>query len=210
MFKNRIEAGYDLGLKLKSKNIINPVLLALPRGGVIIGNEVAKILGAELDVVISRKIGSPEDEEFGIGAMAEDEVPFFNPDLGDRYDFSGKAVTDIILSQRIELNRRMAHYRGNRALPDVRGKNVILIDDGLATGVTAAAAGAFIRKLGPRTLYLAVPVGPKRPSSVISKLFDEIIVLSTPPDFHGVGMCYKDFTQVEDAEVKHILNDYHP
>jgi putative phosphoribosyl transferase len=210
IFKNRIEAGQVLGLKLRSKHITNPIVLALPRGGVIIGNEVAKILGTELDVVISRKIGSPEDEEFGIGAMAEDEVPFFNPELGDRYDFSGKKVTDIILSQKKELNRRITHYRGNRILPEVRGRNVILIDDGLATGVTAAAAAAFLRKFGPSALYLAVPVGPKHPGPMISNLFDEIIVLATPNEFQGVGMCYRDFAQVEDAEVKHILNDYHP
>lgn len=208
-FKDRIHAGQKLGERLLVRAFPKPVILALPRGGVPVAEEVARTLGAPLDVVIARKIGAPGHEEFGIGALSEDEVPHFNPGMSNYFDISGVEVKAIVKAETEELRRRIAHYRGDRQLPDLVGKTVILIDDGLATGVTAAAAGTFLRTLGPKELIFAAPVCPGNIGTTIREQFDEIICLQSPQNFQAVGLWYENFRQVEDDEVMFILNKHH-
>lgn len=208
-FKDRIQAGHMLGEKLLIRAFSEPVILALPRGGVPVAEEVARILGAPLDVVIARKIGAPGHEEFGIGALSEDEVPHFDPRLTNYFHVTGAEIKAIVKAETEELRRRIAHYRGGRELPDLEGKTVIIIDDGLATGVTAAAAGAFLRTHQPKELIFAAPVCPLEISPEVSEQFDEIICLQSPRNFQAVGLWYEKFHQIEDEEVMHILNRHH-
>jgi putative phosphoribosyl transferase len=208
-FKDRIHAGRKLGERLLVRAFSEPVILALPRGGVPVAEEVARIHGAPLDVVIARKIGAPGHEEFGIGALSEDEVPHFNPGMSNYFNISGAEVRTIVKAETEELRRRIANYRGGRALPDLEGKTVILIDDGLATGVTAAAAGAFLRTLVPKELIFAAPVCPENIGPKVREQFDEIICLQSPRNFQAVGLWYENFSQVEDDEVMFILNKHH-
>jgi putative phosphoribosyl transferase len=208
-FKDRIEAGRKLGERLLIRAFWQPVILALPRGGVPVAEEVARILGAPLDVVIARKIGAPGHDEFGIGALSEDEVPHFDPRMTNYYDVTGAEIKAIVKAETEEIRRRIARYRGKRELPDLEGKTVILIDDGLATGVKATAAGAFLRKRHPKELILAAPVCPQHISSQVREAFDEIICLQSPRDFQAVGSWYENFRQVEDDEVTFILNRHH-
>lgn len=209
IFKNRIEAGQKLGERLLIRAFSEPVILALPRGGVPVAEEVARILGAPLDVVIARKIGAPGHEEFGIGALSEDEMPQFDPRMTNYFNVSGAEIKAIVKVETEELRRRVAHYRGGRELPDLEGKTVILIDDGLATGVTASAAGAFLRTRQPKELIFAAPVCPQNISSEVRERFDEIICLHSPQNFQAVGLWYENFGQVEDDEVMSILNRHH-
>lgn len=208
-FKDRIHAGKKLGQRLLLRNFHEPVVLALPRGGVPVAEEVALILGAPLDVVIARKIGAPGHEEFGIGALSEDEVPHFNPGMSNYFNITGAEVNSILKAETEELRRRIAHYRGGRELPDLEGKTVILIDDGLATGATATAAGAFLRTRHPKELIFAVPVCPENIGANVRQSFDEIIFLHSPHNFQAVGLWYENFSEVKDAEVMSILNRHH-
>jgi putative phosphoribosyl transferase len=208
-FKDRIQAGRKLGERLLIRAFPELVILALPRGGVPVAEEVARILGAPLDVVIARKIGAPGHEEFGIGALSEDEVPHFDPRMTNYFNVTGAEIKAILKAETEELRRRIAHYRGGRQLPDLEGKTVILIDDGLATGVTAAAAGAFLRTRQPKELIFAAPVCPQDISSEVREQFDEIVCLQSPRNFQAVGLWYENFGQVEDDEVMFILNRHH-
>lgn len=165
-----------------------------------------------MDVIVSRKIGAPKHSEYGIGAISEDEIPLFSPESVASYNITGQEVMEIVFQEKREVRRRVSLYRHNLELPDVQGRSVILVDDGLATGVTAAAAARYLRSLNPREIILAVPVGPEVVSLLVAEYFDEIIILEKPKEFHSVGLWYDDFTQVEDEEVELILEEHriHP
>lgn len=208
MFKNRVEAGQKLGEALLQREISSPLILALPRGGVPVANETAKALKTSLDVVIARKIGAPHHSEYGIGALSEDEAVLFGQDVLSSIDINGEDVKAVIDAEKEELRRRVSHYRGERKLQKLQGKSLILVDDGLATGVTAAAAGKFLRKFNPSKIILAVPVGPKDINPLVQELFDEIICLYQPENLRAVGLWFDDFEQVEDDEVIRILQQY--
>ncbi len=205
IFKDRVEAGQKLGEALLKHNYQHPLILGLPRGGVIVAREVAQILHAPLDVVVARKIGAPKQEEYGIGALSEDEIPLFHPAAVRNYDVESQDVFEIVFRERDELRRRVELYRWGRPLPEVKGKTVIVIDDGLAMGVTAAAAGKYLRSQEPKQLILAVPVGPQEFTELVREPFDEIICLHQPSNYFGVGYWYDDFSQVEDHEVLDAL-----
>lgn len=206
LFRNRQEAGRALGYFLLRKKYNDPIVLALPRGGVTIGAEVARILHSSLDVVIARKIGAPGHPEFGIGAISENEVPIFNSVVGD---VTSDDVTLTVTSEIKELRRRIKKYREGRELADLVGKTIILVDDGLATGMTAAAAGMFLKTLSPKAMVLAVPVAPREIGAMVRDQFDEIVCLNQPSNFNAVGSWYRDFTQVEDSEVLAILEMFY-
>lgn len=207
MFRDRQEAGKFLASYLLKRNFQRPIIFALPRGGVPVAREVAKAFNTKLNVVIARKIGSPQDREFGIGAVSEDGVPYFSSYAKNHLDLESKIVKEIIIEEMSELKRRITLYRGGHKLKNLTNRTVILIDDGLATGVSATAAGLFLRSLNPHLLILAVPVGVEMKHSHITKYFDEIICLEFPENFTSIGEHYENFEQIEDYEVLEILEE---
>lgn len=210
MFQDRQEAGQKLAYFLETRKYVDPIILALPRGGIPVAHEVAKLLSTSLDVVVSRKIGAPMDVEYGIGAISEDEIPCFNPISARFFDIQSSQIQEIIDNEIQELRRRVSLYRSGRMLPVIKNRNVILIDDGLATGVTATAAGSFLRSQNPLSLTLAVPVGPRIVDTMLREQFDEVICLHRPSNFSSVSLWYREFPQVTDEEVMLTLRLYHP
>ncbi|HXH31283.1 MAG TPA: phosphoribosyltransferase family protein [Bacteriovoracaceae bacterium] len=204
-FKDRQEAGKELAHIIKNFNFHAPVILALPRGGVILGREVALLLKVPLDVLISRKLGAPGNAEYGIGAVSEDEIPFYITQALEQYGCGSEDLGTILDTETLELRRRIRLYRGGRPLDSVKGQTVLLIDDGLATGVTAVAAARFLKSLAPGKLILAVPVAPAEIPLEVAGSFDQIICPNYISNFYGVGVHYQNFEQVEDAQVLQIL-----
>lgn len=208
LFRDRRDAGKKLARTLAEISLDNPVILALPRGGVTVADEVAQILEVPIDVVIARKIGAPGQPEFGIGAICEDEIPSFNPTIAHSFLPDSLEVQHIIKHEKSELKRRVELYRQGKPLPNMEGKSIVVIDDGYATGVTAIAAGKFLRTLGPKKLILAVPVGPEDIHRA-NDVYDEVICLHVLPNLSSIGLWYDEFGQVEDEEVLDILSKYH-
>lgn len=206
-FQNRKDAGRRLARFLGDLQLDHPIILALPRGGVPVAAEVAKTLGTDLDVVIARKLGAPEYPEFGIGAISEDETPLFSQDAQPYLLYQKRKVFEAVRDEITELRRRVQLYRGGRELVSVKDRTVVVVDDGIATGVTAAASAKFLRTLKPKKLILAAPVGPMQ-NPWLNKYFDEVLCLERPERFRSVGNWYEDFTQVEDQEVIEILKQF--
>ncbi len=204
MFLNRSDAGRKLATKLKKYQIEQPILLALPRGGVPIGYEVAQALKAPLDVLVVRKIGTPWNPELGIGAVAPGVEVLDEASLRG-LGIKASELGEIIEQEKQELKRRQKLYQHGEVLLNITGKTVILIDDGLATGVTTRAAIQAIKKLKPAKLILAVPVGPNDTVEKLSELVDDLICLERPYDFYAVGAFYHSFPQVSDEEVISLL-----
>jgi predicted phosphoribosyltransferase len=209
-YQDRAHAGKVLAESLVELNLQHPIILALPRGGLPIAAEVARQLATTLDVLIVRKIGAPFNPEYGIGAICEDLVPVMSAQTFLPMDEIEEDVAEIIKNEKQELTRRVQLYRGERKLPDLRNQTVILVDDGLATGVTAAAAGKYVKSMGAKLVILAVPVGPQQRSSLLTKSVDQIVCPYTPSGFSGVGNWYFHFSQVTDDEVIRILDEFHP
>ena len=204
MFRDRIDAAQKLTQSLKEYESLKPIILALPRGGVPIGYEVAQALHAPLDILVVRKVGAPWNPEFGIGALAPG-VEILDEDSLQTLGLTRSDLEGIIEEETLELNRRIRLYRGHDDFPDIAGKTVILIDDGLATGISTRAAILAIKKMNPSQLILAVPVGPQDTINKLKKLVDTLICLEVPPHFYAVGAFYHDFPQVSDAEVIDLL-----
>lgn len=204
MFQDRQEAGQKLAQKLKPYQAENPLILALPRGGVPVGFEVAKTLKAPLDVLVVRKVGAPWNSELGVGAVAPgvqmlDEVSLHILDI------KPASMKHIVDQETQEMNRRLHLYRQDQAFPALTGRTVILIDDGLATGITTRAAIESVKKLNPAKVILAVPVGPAQTVRTLKKLVDKVVCLETPSPFYAVGSFYQNFMQVSDEEVISFL-----
>ena len=208
-FENRVDAGKQLGMTLARLRLMEPRILALPRGGVVVGDEVAKILHAPMDVVIARKIAAPDNPEFGIGSISEDEVPHFKSEYLKFFQIEDVLKDIMVLKEKDELRRRIKFYRKGKPLQDLSGKTIIVVDDGLATGVTAEAAASFLRTLNPAKLILAVPVGPTEISPKLINSFDQIVCLKSIENLQNIGMWYREFDQVEDSEVMEVLQKYH-
>ncbi|MDB5308744.1 MAG: putative phosphoribosyltransferase [Gemmataceae bacterium] len=206
MFRDRTDAGRQLAEKLMHyAGRPGVVVLALPRGGVPVGYEVALALGAPLDVFLVRKLGVPGREELAMGAIATGGVRVLNEEVVRGLGIPPEVIAEAAEDALRELERRERVYRGNRPPPDVRGKVVILVDDGLATGSTMRAAVAALRRLGPARVVVAVPVGAPQTCSEIELEADETICALEPDPFYAVGQWYEDFSQTTDEEVRGLL-----
>jgi putative phosphoribosyl transferase len=206
-FKDRTEAGKYLASQLSNyADRGDVVVLALPRGGVPVAYEVARALRAPLDIFLVRKLGVPGHEELAMGAIATGGVRVLNNDVVDYYQIPEEAIDDVADREVQELKRRQRAYRGDRPEPDVRGKTVILVDDGLATGSTMRAAAAALRHQDPAKTVVAVPVSAPQTCDEYRMGVDEIICAATPEPFYGVGQWYLDFSQTTDDEVRELLD----
>ena len=206
IYRNRFEAGKHLAKQLaKYANREDVLVLALPRGGVPVAFEVAKALRAPLDIFLVRKLGVPGHEELAMGAIATGDVRVLNPDVVDYLGIPASVIDAVAADELRELDRRERAYRGDRPEPDVRGKTVILVDDGLATGSTMRAAAAALRQRKPARIVVAVPVSAPQTCDEYRMGVDEIICAKTPEPFYGVGLWYEDFSQTTDEEVRDLL-----
>ncbi|MHB0912021.1 MAG: phosphoribosyltransferase [Armatimonadota bacterium] len=206
-FEDRADAGRRLAQALEKYRGPDTVVLAVPRGGVVVGYEVAKHLGAPLDVVVPRKIGAPGQPELAIGAVAGDEYVLDESTI--RYlGVPERYIAEEVQAEKVEIGRRRALYRGDGPL-DVEGKTVLLVDDGIATGLTIIAAARYLRKMRPARLVLAVPVAPPESIERLRGEVDEVVVLETPEPFWAVGSWYRHFDQTSDREVVDLLHRAH-
>jgi putative phosphoribosyl transferase len=205
MFRDRRDAGRRLALRLDHVAALDPVVVALPRGGVPVAAEVARHLHASLDVIVVRKLGVPWQPELAFGALAEGGVRVLNEELVKEAGITRDDVAAVIARERLELDRRVRAYRGDRPPLSVDDRVVILVDDGLATGYTARAAIEALRRRGARRVILAVPVAPERSIATMSTVADEVVALWRPPWFLSIGEHYEDFGQTSDGEVLRLL-----
>jgi predicted phosphoribosyltransferase len=207
VFRNRTDAGKQLAEALLPYYREDCIVLALPRGGVAVGHEVAKRLKKPLDVMVVRKIGAPGHEELAAGAIGPQNVLVLNRDVLVMLRLQPQALQDRIEREQQELNRRLTLFRGERAFPDLNGKTVILVDDGLATGATARAAIKAVKSLKPGKVVLAIPVGTRPLLAQLRYEVDELICLESPEHFESVSAWYLDFPQCTDREVIDWLHD---
>ncbi len=206
VFKDREDAAEKLAKKLQVFRDENPIILAIPRGGVITGDVIAKALGAKLDIVVSRKIGAPGNPELAIGAVMHDGSFFPNSELIRILQIPQYYIDEEIQSQLKEIERRLVKFRGSKNY-DLKGRTVILVDDGIATGATIFVAIQWIKKQNPKRLIVAIPVGPQDTLEKLKQIV-EVIVLESPYSFGAVGEFYDVFDQVEDYTVATIMNSY--
>ena len=206
LFRDRREAGRLLAAKLTAyANRPDVIVLALPRGGVPVADEVARALGAPLDVFVVRKLGVPGSEELAMGAVATGDVRVLNDQLVNRLGIPDHLIDAVAVREGQELARRERLYRGGRPPLDVRDRTVILVDDGLATGATMHAAIAALRQLHPARIVVAVPTAPPETYEEMRAEVDDVICAITPEAFQAVGRWYQDFAQTTDEEVQDLL-----
>jgi predicted phosphoribosyltransferase len=207
IFTDRQHAGQQLAARLLHCKGEDPLVLAVPRGGVAIGVEVAKILRAPLDLVLVRKIGVPFRPELAAGAVVDGEhaETVWNRDILRELELSEDSLEDDVAQQLREIERRRKVYLGDRPRPRIAGRTAIVVDDGIATGATIRAALIGVRRSGPKRLVLAVPVAPPDTIESLRKDVDELICLEAPEPFGAIGQFYIDFAQLEDADVIDFL-----
>jgi predicted phosphoribosyltransferase len=206
MFRDRTEAGRLLAAELRAyANRPDVLVLALPRGGVPVAYEVALTLQAPLDVFVVRKLGVPGCPELAMGAIATGGVRVLNEDVVRALDIPDDVIHTVAAAEQQELERRERLYRGDRPVPEVRGRIVILVDDGLATGSTMHAAVAALRQQEPARIVIAVPVGAAETCEEFHSVVDAIVCLHQPEPFYAVGFWYEDFSQMTDEEVRDLL-----
>jgi len=206
IYQDRVDAGRQLAKRLREyADRDDVIVLALPRGGVPVGYEVAKALRAPLDIFLVRKLGVPGHEELAMGAISAGGVRVLNDDVVSYLGIPGEVIDAVAADELGELKRRERTYRGDRPEPDVRRKSVILVDDGLATGSTMRAAAAALRQKKPARIIVAVPVAAAQTCDEYRMGADEIICANTPEPFFGVGQWYRDFSQTTDEEVRQLL-----
>ena len=208
-FKDRREAGRRLAPRVADLDLTDPVVLGLPRGGVPVAAEVAAHLGASLDVVVVRKVGAPGNPEYGLGAVGEGGVEILQESSMRQVGVERSDLVPTIERERRELESRLRRWRGHGEQLSVAGRTVVVVDDGIATGVTAAAAVEVLRRLGASRVVLAVPVAPPEGVHRLRRIVDDLVVLATPRDFMAVGSFYRDFRQVTDDEVTRLLATDH-
>jgi putative phosphoribosyl transferase len=204
VFTDRHDAGRRLAVAVAALRLAEPVILALPRGGVPVAHEVAKALRAPLDLLIVRKIGAPGHAEYGIGAVVDGDEPQVL--LNDEAAVSQDYLAAETRRQLAEIERRRVAYLGNRPPIPLSGRNVVVVDDGIATGGTVRAALRALRKTGAKSITLAVPVAPADAIASLREEADALICLATPDPFYAVSQHYADFEQISDEEVVRLLS----
>lgn len=204
-FTDRAHAGRQLAEALRDYRDCGAVVLGLPRGGVPVAAEVARALGAPLDVLVVRKLGVPEQPELAFGAIGEGGIRVHNTELMRRIGLSPQLVAAVENAERAELERRVRRYRGGRQALPLDGRVVIIVDDGFATGATARAAALVARARGASTVVLAAPIGASDSVAGLSDVADEVVCVGVPADFIAVGQGYRDFSQTSDEEVCALL-----
>lgn len=209
LFRDRADGGRRLALRLTAYRGPDTVVLALPRGGVEVGYEVARELGAPLDVIVARKLGAPGQRELGMGAIAPGGVRVLDEETIALLRISPQEIDAVAAEESAEMARRERLFREGRPALDLRGRTVILVDDGLATGVTARAAIRAIGTHGPRRIVLAVPVCAPETAAALRGEVDDLVCVESPPDFIAVGRWYEDFAQTSDQEVIDLLARAH-
>lgn len=206
-FIDRGEAGVVLAQYLKGYiNQPNIIVLALPRGGVPVAYEVTQKLSAPLDILTVRKLGVPGHEELAMGAIASGHAVIFNESLLNQLNVNRSSIDAVLQREQEELVRRERLYRGNRSFPALKGKTLIIVDDGIATGFTMQAAVAVLRKHMPSAIIIAVPVAAQETCKEMATIVDQIICPLQPVNFYAVGLWYESFPQVSDKEVIALLN----
>lgn len=206
-FRDRAEAGVELGERLAPEYAARDdvLVLALPRGGVVVGREVARLLGAPLDVLVVRKLGFPGQDELAMGAIASGGARVLNEELLAQTGLPYDRVEAVVERELAELARREKAYRGARPAPDVMGNTAIVVDDGLATGSTMLAAVQALRTQDPARIVVAVPTAPPQTCVALERAADEVVCLRQPYPFYAVGLSYVDFSEVDDEEVRRLL-----
>lgn len=205
-YADRHDAGRRLGAALAEYRDVRPIVLGLPRGGVVVAAEVARALDAPLDVLVTRKIGAPFNPEFAIGAVA-DGVVHLEKATVQALSIPRSFVDEAVAREQEAVRERETRFRNHRPPLEVAGRTVIVVDDGLATGATALAATAALRQMHPARLVVAVPVGAPDTVARIRLRTDDVVCLQTPSAFRAVGLAYRDFTPVDDTEVIELLRD---
>ena len=206
-FADRRDAGRRLAAELLPLANERPVVMALPRGGVPVGVEVAKALDAPLDILAVRKLGAPGNRELGVGAVAEGGSAVLDSSSAEQLGLTRSVLDATLARETQELRRRVARYRGDRPPISVRGRTVIIVDDGLATGLSDLAAIRALRKRDARRIVVAVPVGSRESVAMLSEEADQVLCLMIPERLYGVGLWYEDFAPVSDEEVLALLDD---
>jgi putative phosphoribosyl transferase len=204
-FTNRTEAGKQLASALKNADK-NSIVLAVPRGGVVVGFEVAYALNIALDIIITKKIGARSNPELAIGAVAEDGTYLLDDHLVAMLGVPQSYIDAEVARQKTEIKRRLKTYRGDASNPEIAGRDVILVDDGVATGSTLKSALRSLKKRGAKTVTVAIPVGPVDTINELQREADRVICLFTPDPFYAIGEFYEDFDQTTDEEVIELLN----
>ncbi|WP_245527997.1 phosphoribosyltransferase [Ammonifex degensii] len=207
---DRVDAGRQLAARLKGRNYPRGLVLAIPRGGVVVGAEIARELKLPLDVIIPRKIGAPGNPELAIGAVTQDGIPLFNEDLVQRLRVTPEEKEVLVREALEEVERRLKRYRASLPPVSWRDRTIILTDDGIATGFTVLAALRSLKRASPREIILAVPVAPPDTLSFLRPEVDELVCLYAPEFFMAVGQFYEHFEQTTDEEVIALLEELGP
>jgi predicted phosphoribosyltransferase len=207
-FHSRDEAGRQLAERLQGRPFVNPLVLAVPRGGVAVGAALARNLGADLDVILARKLRAPQSPEVAIGAVAENGMVYVNEYAAEVTGLTADGLNRELRFQMNEIRRRAKLFRGVRPPASVTGRSVIVVDDGIATGATLIAALQATRAQNPTELIVAVPVGAPDRLPLVKRWCDEIVCLAAPEEFQAVGSFYQDFHQLDDEETVALLRDF--
>lgn len=208
-FADRLDAGRRLAARLQGFATSDPVVVALPRGGVPVASEVARALDAPLEILAVRKLGAPGNPEYGVGAIAEDGTRVVDPEATSVLELRNGQLAEIVARERAELQRRVRAYRGSRRPLSLEGRTVIVVDDGVATGFTDAAAIRAVRRQRPALVVLAVPVCSSEALELLRDEADRVVCLRVPRVLYGVSRWYRDFGQVSDREVIDALHPGH-
>ncbi len=207
MYASREEAGRKLGAALSFlKGNGGVTVLAIPRGGVVVARQVADLIGAPLDVIITRKIGAPGNPELAIGAVNQEGQVTLDTGLVHVLGVPDDYIVKEAAKQTEEVRSRVRSYRGDEPPPPLEGKTVVIVDDGIATGSTARAAVESVRTRGPAAVIVAAPVGSEEATEELSRVADRVVCLSTPEPFYAIGAFYENFEQVDDKTVRTLLN----